>query len=306
MSATIKPTEATLGAIVTDVNLGTITDTEWQTIEDAFHTYGVLIFPQQHLSQEDQIAFSRRFGNMELLAGTKKFEATQVSNERADGSAAPANEHRTKILRGNEGWHTDSSYMPLSAKASCLSALKIPSTGGGTGWADMRAAYDELDIKTKEKIADLKACHSLYYSQSQVGHAVTTGSGYGFHTKGAPLRPLVKVHPVTGRKSLYIGRHAYRIPEMDDEEAQQLLQNLVDFACQPPRIYEHAWEVGDLCIWDNRCVLHRARPYEYNEIRVLRHTRIAGDSKSEWAPTEPDDRASGFDRGMVMAQATAQ
>ena len=295
MTPTITPTDATLGAVITDVNLASLSDEEWRIVEDAFHEYGVLIFPKQHLSQEAQIAFSKRFGNMELLAGTKKFQATQVSNEKPDGTAADAGEHRTQILRGNEGWHTDSSYMPLAAKASCLTAIKVPSSGGGTGWADMRAAYDALDDSTKDAIKDLEARHSLYFSQAQIGHTVQTGSGYGFHTKGAPVRSLVKTHPVTGRKSLYIGRHAYGVLGMAEEESKKLLSELVDFACQPPRIYEHKWEVGDLCIWDNRCVLHRARPYSYDEIRVLRHTRIAGDPRSEWARTELDERAAGFD-----------
>ena len=296
MSVTITPTDATLGCFVTDTDLCNLNTADWQTIEDAFHEHGVLICPQQHLSEAEQVAFCRRFGEIELLTGDRKIPAPLVSNEKPDGSAAPASEHRTQILRGNEGWHTDSSYMPLSAKASCLTALKLPDSGGGTAWADMRAAYDALDDDARNKIADLEACHSLYYSQSRIGHVVDTGMGYGFHNRGAPVRPLVKVHPVTGRKSLYIGRHAYRIPGMEDDEAQKLLQELVDFACQPPRTYEHNWEIGDLCIWDNRCVLHRARPYRYDEIRVLRHTRIAGDPATESARTVRDERAAGFEQ----------
>ena len=119
-------------------------------------------------------------------------------------------------LRGNEGWHTDSSYMPLAAKASVLSAQVVPSAGGETEWADMRAAYDALDEATRRRIAGLSAHHSLYHSQAKIGHVVQTGAGYGFHTKGAPLRPLVKVHPVTGRPALFIGRHAYGIPGLDE------------------------------------------------------------------------------------------
>ncbi|MYD42719.1 MAG: TauD/TfdA family dioxygenase [Gammaproteobacteria bacterium] len=296
MTVTITPTNATLGCIVTDVHLGDMSDAEWRNVEDAFHEHGVLICPQQHLTRDEQVAFSRRFGNIENLSGSPKFDAVQISNEKEDGTAAPATEHRTQILRGNEGWHTDSSYMPLAAKASCLTAMKLPETGGGTAWADMRAAYEALDDDMKAKIANLEACHSLYYSQSQIGHIVDTGMGYGFHTKGAPVRPLVKTHPVTKRKSLFIGRHAYRIFGMADDEAQQLLQDLVEFACQPPRIYEHDWQVGDLCIWDNRCVLHRARPYKYDEIRVLRHTRIAGEPATELVRTIRDELASGFEQ----------
>jgi alpha-ketoglutarate-dependent taurine dioxygenase len=158
----------------------------------------------------------------------------------------------------------------------------------------MRAAWDALDADMQERIEGLSAYHSLYASQAKIGHVVETGSGYGYHDKGAPLRPLVKVHPVTGRKSLYIGRHAYRIPGMDDDKAQALLDDLLDFACRPPRTYAHEWQPGDLMIWDNRCVLHRARPYDYNEVRIMRHTRVAGEPESELAPTGRDERARDY------------
>jgi alpha-ketoglutarate-dependent taurine dioxygenase len=138
----------------------------------------------------------------------------------------------------------------------------VPSADGETEWADMRAAYDALDETTRRRIAGLSAHHSLYYSQARIGHVVQTGTAYGFHTKGAPLRPLVRVHPVTGRPALFIGRHAYGIPGLGEDESEKLLSDLVDFACRPPRTYAHRWRPGDVVIWDNRCVLHRARPYD--------------------------------------------
>ena len=158
----------------------------------------------------------------------------------------------------------------------------------------MRDAYDKLDSATRERIAGLSAYHSLYYSQSKIGHIVETGSGYGYHTKGAALRSLVKVHPVTGRKALYIGRHAYGIPGLTEEASERLLDDLLNFACQPPRTYAHRWQPGDVIIWDNRCVMHRACPYDYNEVRVMRHTRVAGDPATELATTVRDERASDF------------
>ncbi len=97
----------------------------------------------------------------------------------------------------------------------------------------------------------------------------------------APLRPLIKIHPVTGRPALYIGRHAYGIPGLSEDESKKLLQELLDFACQPPRVLEHEWKSGDLVVWDNRRVLHRARPYDHAEPRAMRHTRIAGDPATE-------------------------
>lgn len=295
MGPTITPTDATLGATITDIDLTHMDDATWRAVEDAFHEYGVLIFPGQHLTEDAQIAFANRFGEIELLRPESDRKAVDISNANDDGSVVEPGEYRFKVLHGNEGWHTDSSYMPLAAKASVLSAQVVPAEGGETEWADMRAAYDLLDAETKDRIADLSAYHSLYQSQAKIGYEIETGSGYGYHTKGAPLRPLVKVHPVTGRRSLFIGRHAYRIPGMGDADAQTLLDELVTFACQSPRTLAHKWQAGDVIIWDNRCVLHRARPYDKREPRSLRHVRVAGDPETELAPTAADERAAAFE-----------
>ena len=295
MTPTITPLDATLGATITDLSLADMDDETWHAVEDAFHEYALLIFPGQNLSEPEQIDFAKRFGAIEHLRPDPKAEAVSISNVKPDGSVMGPEEHRYQVLRGNEGWHTDSSYMPLAAKASVLSAQIVPSWGGETAWADMRAAYDALDDARKQQIADVSAYHSLYHSQAKIGHMGKTGASYGFHTKGAPLRPLVKTHPVTGRKSLFIGRHAYRIPGMSDEEAKALLDELLDFACRPPRTHAHAWQPGDVVIWDNRCVLHEARPYDYKEPRVMRHTRVAGEPESELAPTAPDELADAFE-----------
>ena len=281
MTLTITPTGATLGAIVTGVDLANLDDTEWTDIECAFLAHAVLIFPGQHLSNAAQIGFGRRFGAIEQLVAGR--EIVPISNQRADSTLMQDDEFGMQLMRGNEGWHTDSSYMPLAAKASILSAHVIPSTGGQTEWADMRAAYDALDEGTKARIATLSAYHSLYYSQGRIGHKAAVGSSYGFHTDDPPLRSLVKVHPVTGRKSLFIGRHAYGIPGFAPEESERLLADLVTFACQAPRTYSHVWQPGDVVVWDNRCVLHRARPFDHSEPRVMKHTRVAGDPAFELA-----------------------
>jgi alpha-ketoglutarate-dependent taurine dioxygenase len=194
----IAPIDATLGAVVTGLDLARMDALAWKTVEQAFHEYAVLVFPAQNLSQEAQVAFANRFGDIELLAPDPEQKAVAISNQKPDGSVMGADEHRFKSLRGNEGWHTDSSYMPLAAKASVLSAQVVPSAAGETEWADMRAAYDALDEAARRRIAGLSAYHSLYHSQAKIGHVVQTGAGYGYHTKGAPLRPLVKVHPRHG------------------------------------------------------------------------------------------------------------
>lgn len=299
MPPTVTPADATLGATVVDIDLGALDDEAWTCVEDAFHEYGVLIFPGQNLSEEAQIAFAERFGDLELLRDNPDDKAVNISNRKEDGGVYGADDFRYKTLRGNEGWHTDSSYMPLAAKASVLSAQTVPPSGGETEWADMRAAWDELDDATRRRVEGLSAYHSLYRSQAKIGYRIETGAGYGYHTRGAPLRPLVKTHPVTGRKSLFIGRHAFRIPGMEDGEAQALLDDLVDRACRPPRTLSHRWRPGDVVIWDNRCVLHRARPYDYGEARVLRHTRVAGDRASELAETGRDELAAAFQPSSV-------
>jgi alpha-ketoglutarate-dependent taurine dioxygenase len=299
MEPRITPIDATLGAIVTGLTIPHMDGPTWKTVERAFHDYAVLVFPGQDLTEEEQVAFASRFGDIELLAADPEQKAVAISNQKPDGSVMEPDEHRFKSLRGNEGWHTDSSYMPLAAKASVLSAQVVPSVAGETEWADMRGAYDALDEATRRRIAGLSAYHSLYHSQAKIGHVVQTGAGYGFHTKGAPLRPLVKVHPVTGRPALFIGRHAYGIPGLDEAESEKLLSDLVGFACRPPRTYAHRWRAGDVVIWDNRCVLHRARPYDYREPRVMRHTRVAGDPATELAPTHRDDRARAYEPSAV-------
>ncbi|HYB43683.1 MAG TPA: TauD/TfdA family dioxygenase [Candidatus Methylomirabilis sp.] len=295
MQPNVAPIDATLGAVVTGLALARMDDSTWKAVEAAFHEHAVLVFPGQDLTEEEQVAFARRFGDIELLAPDPEQKAVAISNRKPDGTVMGPDEHRYKSLRGNEGWHTDSSYMPLAAKASVLSAQVVPSAGGETEWADMRAAYDALDEATRRRLAGLSAHHSLYHSQAQIGHVVQSGAGYGFHTKGAPLRPLVKIHAVTGRPALFIGRHAYGIPGLSEAESEQLLSHLVDFACRPPRTYAHRWRPGDVVIWDNRCVLHRARPYDYREVRVMRHTRVAGDPATELALTDRDDRAAAYE-----------
>lgn len=284
MSLTVQPTSATFGATVTGVDLSRLNQSTWSEIAALFLEYALLIFPEQRLTADAQIAFASRFGDIERLGVDRDRKIAAISNQRPDGTLLDADEHGAKILLGNEGWHADSTYMPLAAKGAVMSAHVVPSAGGQTEWADMAAACEALDDSIKERIEHLSAYHSLFYSQRKIGHAVAVGAGYGFHDEeNAPLRPLVKVHPETGRHSLLIGRHAFGIPGMSPESSEQLLEDLLSFACRPPRVYEHNWNVGDAVLWDNRCLLHRARPFDRREPRVMMHTRIAGDPASELA-----------------------
>ena len=278
----IEPLDATFGAVVTGLKLAALDDAAWHELYATWLKYALLIFPRQNLSRDEQVAFAERFGPLE-------FKLAALSNVKADGTLIvdPDNDV-LKILKGNMGWHCDSTYMPVQAKGAVFTAEIVPHSGGETGWADMRAAYDALDDNLRAKVESLAAYHSLYYSQAKLGHTPKKGgdySGYGFHDGPVPLRPIVKVHPETGRKSLVIGRHAHNIPGMDAAQSERFLQELVDFACQPPRVYHHNWTPGDAVVWDNRCLLHRGMPWDMSEPRVMWHSRIAGDPVSESALT---------------------
>jgi alpha-ketoglutarate-dependent taurine dioxygenase len=277
----VQPLDATFGAVVTGPKLAELDEAAFDALYRTWLEYALLIFPDQHLDKDQQIAFARRFGPLE-------FDWAPLSNVRGDGSLRPddGTDDVVKVLKGNMGWHADSTYMPVQAKGAVFSAHVVPKTAGETGWADMRAAYDALDSTTRARIEGLNAYHSLHYSQAKEGHTHKEGSaysGYGFQVKDPPLRPLVKVHPETGRRTLAIGRHAYGIPGLDPAESERLLDELCAFACQPPRTYHHAWTAGDVVVWDNRCLMHRARPWDMAEPRVMYHSRIAGDPVAEFA-----------------------
>jgi len=280
----IEPVDATFGAVVTGFRIPEIDDDTFQALHAAWLKYALLIFPGQHLTRAEQIAFAKRFGPLE-------FEMTAISNVKEDGTLRleKDNDDRMKILKGNMGWHCDSTYMPVQAKGAVFCAEEVPTIGGHTGFADMRAAYDALDDATKARIEGLSAYHSLHYSQSKLGHdsskqkADGEYSGYGFHDGPVPRRQLVKVHPETGRKSLLIGRHAHNIPGMDRADSERFLEGLVVFACQRPRTWHHDWRPGDTLLWDNRCLLHQATPWDMTQRRIMWHSRIAGDPVSEAA-----------------------
>ena len=277
----VKPLPASFGAVVTGLLPGRLDAAGFERLYQTWLEYALLIFPGIHLSKEEQVAFARRFGAPE-------FELAAISNVRSDGSVRVENDSDDviKVLKGNMGWHCDRTYMPVQAKGAVFTAHVVPSSGGETGWADMRAAHDALDPAMRARIAGLSARHSLHYSQAKLGHEAKAGSeysGYGFQVKDPPLRPLVKIHPETGRPALMIGRHAYGIPGLGEQESDALLQELLDFACQAPRVHHHHWAPGDAVIWDNRCLMHRATPWDMREPRIMYHSRIAGDPVSEFA-----------------------
>ena len=290
----------TLGAVVTGVHLGRLTDTLFQRIHEAFLRHALLIFPDQHLTEQENIDFGLRFGELE-------FGGAPMSNRKRirEGEYDEPLDLQGQMMRtnvGNEGWHTDSTYKPLSSKVAMLSAVIVPDEGGETEFADARAAYAALDEETKARIEHLSAYHSTQYSQANdIGDFPEEHKDSIYHGE-AYLRPLVKVHPETGVKNLFVGRHAFGIPGLSREESRSLLKSLVDFiVSEPTRVYLHRWRPGETVIWDNRAILHRARPYDYAEPRVLIGTRVAGDPESELA-YYPDDPAAEAGRRALAAE----
>ena len=277
----MTPLDATFGATITGLALAEIDDATFAQLYRTWLKCALLIFPAQHLSNDDQVSFAKRFGALE-------FGLAPLSNVRADGSVRTdeASDEVVRVLKGNMGWHCDSTYMPVQAKGAVFTAHVVPAAGGETGWADMCAAYEALDERMKARIENLRAYHSVRYSQAKAGLASNEGAdygGYGSAVKEPPLRPLVKVHPETGRRALMVGRHAFGIPGLPPAESEQLLDELAEFACQPPRVYHHTWSPGDAVVWDNRALMHRARPWDMREPRVMYHARIAGDPITEFA-----------------------
>jgi alpha-ketoglutarate-dependent taurine dioxygenase len=284
-SFSIRPlVEKTFGAVVTDLRLPQIDESCFHQLYQSWLKYALLIFPDQHLSDAEQAAFARRFG--ELVEG---LESVELSNVLPDGKLRDApDDDMMKIIRGNMHWHQDNTYMPLQAKGAVFSAKVVPTAQGDTAFADMRAAWDALDEQTQIKLTELSAYHSLAHSQKELGEETRSGDseyvGYGLNVTDIPHRPLLKVHPETGRKSLAVGRHAFGVSGLTEEDSAGLLNELIDFSVSDERrCYQHRWSQGDVVVWDNRCLMHRACPWDYSEPRVMLHSRIAGDPVSEAA-----------------------
>jgi len=284
MGLVVTPSDATLGATVRGVDLRTLDETSWVSIETAFHRHAVLVFPEQFLDDDQQAAFARRFGRFERGMGNLGAATVwPISNVQPDGALADPHGPLMAVLVGNQEWHTDSSYHRVGAKASILSARVVPGAGGETEWADMRAAYDALPDDDRALVAGRDAAHSYLYSQRKVGAGEELWTDADKASMAETRHQLVVVHPVTGRPSLYLGRHAHAVSGLSDDDSTALVERLMAFSCRPPRVFTHAWQVGDIAVWDNRCVLHRGRPWDPRDARVMRHTRIAGDGENEWA-----------------------
>jgi len=276
-----------------------------ETVEALMREHAVLcIRGQSHIDDEQQLAFARRFGPLELPGSTPHhggrvaFGLYDVSNLGPDGEIMDADSPRAKIAKGNELFHADSSFNDLPSKWSMLRGVIVTPERGETELIDMRAVYHALPQAMKDRLEGLEAQHNYFHSRRKAGAEVDDANH--------PLAPYMRaVHPVvrtsaSGRKTLFVGAHTQRILGMDEAESAALIEELIAFATRPRFIYAHKWQAGDILIWDNRCTLHRGTEYDYRRHkRDMRRATI-----NEWG----EDRSAipeGLSLGMISEAAKA-
>lgn len=279
MTLTLEPLHPLFAAEASGVDLNAPLDAATiAAIDAAMDTYAVLVFRDQPLDQAAQIAFSKQFGPLD--AGLRKAtgaptrfqydELIDIGNVAMDGSvAAPDNRKLIGVL-ANQLWHADSTFQDVRVKYSMLSAVVVPDEGGQTQWADLRAAWDALPGKTRSHVEGRSARHSAFHSRIGLGDDAYDA---GQLARFPPVeRPLVHVHPGSGRKVLYPSVHIDRVSGMSVPEGRLLVAELLEHATQPQFVYTHDWRAGDYVIWDNRATLHRGKRYDLSLRRDLRRT----------------------------------
>ena len=269
----------------------TLSDDEVAAIHAGMDRFGVLVFRDQRLDDERQLAFSRQLGPLEQATGDimppdqrrMSMDLNDISNLDVNGNVLARDDRRRLFSLGNLLWHSDSSFKDVPAKYSILSARTIPSAGGNTEFADMRAAYDALDEETKREVRDLICRHSQIYSRGMLGFEDFTDAE---RQKWAPVRQrLVRRHPRSGRLSLYLASHAGEIEGWPVPEARAFLRDLNEHATQRQFVYAHVWRPFDVVMWDNRVTMHRARRFNSKEVRDMRRTTLTNEVSSlEQAP----------------------
>ena len=275
MSLNIRPLHSLFAAEISNVALSPdLGPGEVAAINEAMNEHAVLIFRDQNLADEKLLGFGRLFGEMASprnhRAGRRIAlgEVADISNLDQAGEIRRRDDHRRLDALGNQLWHSDASFRPISGALSMLYGVVIPPKGGDTEFADLRAAYDALDDETKELVENLDVVHSIFHSRGQLGHTDYT------EAERAVLpdvkHPLVRTHP-SGRKTLYMGAHASHIIDWPLPEGKLLLRDLMEHAVEPRFRYRHSWRKGDLVIWDNRCTLHRG--HRYDDINYTRDLR---------------------------------
>lgn len=282
MSISVRQLHPVFVGEVTGVDLSRPVDAATVAeIEAAIHRHAVLVFPGQAITDAQQIAFSRLLGPLETsIRKLRKDSEDQVdlhianiSNVTPRNQLLQAEDRRMQTLLANQLWHTDSSFKPVPARYSLLFARVVPPEDGETEFTDLRAAYDTLPDKMKAQIEDLVAEHWYLYSRGLIGFEDFTAE------ERAGLEPvqqvLVRVHPGSKRKTLYLASHASHIIGMPVPQGRMLLRELTEHATQPALVYRHRWKVGDLVMWDDRCTMHRGRPWDPKYARDMHRTTVS-------------------------------
>jgi len=278
----VTPVQGDFVARVTGLDLSNQLDEgDFGQVRDAFHRYAVVVFPEQALTDDEQIAFSERFGSLEVSLRKDRQRRidnpriSDISNVDEKDRVFDPDDERAIYNAGNRLWHSDSSFKRVPAMASLLSGREVPPEGGETEYADLRGAWDALPADRRRGLPSLVAEHSFVYSRGLIGYDQFTDA----ERAAVPPVPqaVVRTHPATGRKSLYLGSHASHILGRPVDEGRTLLRELLEFATQPQFVYRHVWRQHDLVMWDNRCVLHRGRPWDERRYRrVMHRTTVAG------------------------------
>jgi alpha-ketoglutarate-dependent 2,4-dichlorophenoxyacetate dioxygenase len=256
----------------------------WAAIRAAFEEHSVLVFRGQPLDDPAQIAFSRRFGGLEITRSMNPAAGTPFARQSnldiKTGEVIPPDDRRMVYQLANMLWHSDSSFKPVPSLCSLLSGRIVPPEGGATEFASARAAYPSLPEALKRRVETAVAVHDFSWSRDQVRPGFFTAEERAAYP---PVRHrIVRTNPVNGRRSLFLGAHASHVEGLPIEEGRALLEALLDHVTQPEFRYRHEWQEGDLVIWDNRCVLHRATPYDTaRHKRLMQRTTVSGD------PAEP-------------------
>ena len=277
----LKNLHPAFGVEIIGIDLsGALEPNDFSQIELVLEQYSLVLFRNQIFDDDSQVAFSRRFGELEYdhVAYGREQKIRYIGcsgNVDEHGKQMRSNHERVVFSTGNEMWHSDSSFRPVPTRFSISYAYEVTPEGGELEFVSTRSAYARLSDETKEKIEDLVGIHDYVYSRSKVGPNAVTPS----HAESLPpvLQRLVRKNPVTGEKNYYIGSHVRSIENWSDEEARTLLDDLTARATRPEDVCRHRWQVGDLLIWDNRCILHRGKPYDADRYRRRMHqTRVAG------------------------------
>ncbi len=283
MTITVTPRHPALGAEVRGIDMRHPIDLETvQVIRDAWTRHLVLVFPDQRVSDQEHVAFTRLFGEPEIfhqtslnLRSDRVKDIFLVSNVDEQGRLMKPSEPSQKHLSSSRQWHTDSSYRPMPSVGSLLHGIEISRTGGITQFINMYMVYDDLPGTLRRQVEGRRARHDFGMLHRLTGAPPPTAEEQA--AMPPVWHPMVRRHPVSGRKSLYISSiYNDAIEGLDDRAARQLIEELTAFAAQPKYMYRHVWEPHDVVMWDNRCTVHAVTPHDPNERRVMHRTTIVG------------------------------